>query len=1056
MKITRLYQTALLALAAIGCGMTSAHGQATYSAGTGQLLMGFRATTGNGSTENYEVSLGPVSTFEGYTSVTNIPLSGVAADLAVNYGAGWHSRTDLLWSVAADIGTSAVSGDPPETLFATKAEATNGTTATPWNARGSSIQTNAGSVIDSAGTGFNLGTAATNASTIAKMMVTSANNAWSDYQPGGGQSSGISFGTWNPTIEGTPSQYLDLFKMVVPTPPAVVQAGTFLGRLILNSDGSLTFVPGAIAGQSTVQFDSATYTASQSAGTLNVNVTRTGDTTVAATVNISTADGTGSNPAIANTDYTAITNQAVNFTAGQTTVAVPVTLLNPSNPNTRTFTVSLSGGGTGVTIGAQGTATCSITHAIPSVVSLAQAVYTTNEGTASINIGLTRTGGADAVSVTLTPSTIVADGDTAVSGTDYTATPVTVQFTSGSNSATGTIPLGGHVGAKDLQFHVTATSSGSNPTIGATSVAAVRLLLADTVSPTLTLTAPTLATIPETAGGTVTVSGTATDDKGIIDHVSIVINGGTPVIVSNAVSGFPFSGSIAAVGGLNTLKVQAFDAAGNASPVVTKTFTYVKKRALNVVVAPNSMAGSVTGVKAGAVYQVGSPLGLTAVAKTGFIFDHWTANNLAAPATDYASLATVVFTDAMAGTYGSIPTFTATFIANPFTAAVAGAYSGLVIADGTTTPPSTPSNATNGLVTLTLTTTGTFTGTLKIDGFSLPYSGFFDNTGTARFGSAFATTLLVPRGTAPAYVLDLALNLGTSQVTGDLKQFYRATQLSNSKITLNRGYYSAANPVPGNFLVNRGLYNIAFLQPTSSTSLATVYFPQGDGYGTITVTNLGAMNLATTLADGTTKVTASGILCKPPGITPSTASTAALYSQLYTGLAGSLGGLVTLDDTQTNTDVAAADFFWFRPWQNNVQYYPWGWPEGLDVAMVGTKVAAASTTVSVVPGLPNAVPNATLTFTDGQLTSTLTKSVTITPTNAVTNYPITDKSFTLTVNKTTSTVSGTFQHTNGNSTTFGGAILQKGTNSGAFGFFQTFFTKIDGTGECGGVTLIHK
>ncbi len=1056
MTTTRLHHIVLLALAAISLGITSAKGQATVIA-PGEIIMGFRATGGTGQSANYEIDLGPASTFRDYTTVQNIPLTGVGADLSSLYSASWHSRTDVFWGAVAAVGGSDLNGDVAETLYATKPEVTNGTVATPWIAHGVSGQTSITSVINTAANGYGLASPATNASSIAKSMLITDPNNWSQFQPGGSSSGGISFQNWNPTIEGTPSRYLDLFEL----PPVSLQQGTFIGRMILNSDGSLTFLPASVVGHSTVQFGAATYSAAETAGVLNVTVTRTGDSTSSATVNLTTSDGaTGAaNNATAPDDYTTITNQAVTFNAGDTSVIVPVTIFNRAgDQGDRSFTVTLSGPGTGVTIGTQATATATITEAsLPSTVNLASTVYSTTQTATTVSIALKRSGGNDAVSVTLTPSNLT--GDNAPVGI-YSTTPQTVTFAAGSNDATGTITLTPDNSlTRQVQFHVTISSSVSNPTVVAPTSAVVRLLQPDSVAPVLTLDKTTLSltSIAETASHTVVLTGSAADAKGIIDHVSVVVNGAAPVnsdTLTPTASGATFTATITPVGGLNTIQFQAFDAKLNASTVVTKTFTYVEKRAISVTVSPNSTYGSVSGLKTGVVYQVGTTLTLTAkAASTSYIFDHWDGPGVTGlPAAQLAVLS-VPFTDAMAGAIGSIPTFTATFIQNPFSTSVTGNYNGLVVADGA----STASNSTNGLVTVALTSAGTFTGTLKIDGFSLAISGLFDTTPTvavARFGATRSTVLQVQRTTKPAYNLSLNLTLATKQITGTLDQVYRSALVSNSIVTADRAFYSTTNTVPSNYLVNKGQYNVVFPARATQTGLTKADYPQGDGFGSIAVTSAGAITLSGTLADGT-KVSASSFLRKPGAN-----ATAALYAQLYTGLAGSLGGTVTLDDTQANTDVAGTNFFWFRPWQNKVQYYPWGWPEGIQVDLAGTKLKVVTTgvnAVSAVPNLPGQQDNAVLTFTDGQLGSALTKDVTITPTNVVTNYPTTDSSVKLTVTGSTGLISGTFLHSNGTRPSFTGAILQKGTNDGAFGFFLTVSPKvIDGTGESGSVTLFHK
>ena len=171
--------------------------------------------------------------------------------------------------------------------------------------------------------------------------------------------------------------------------------------------------------------------------------------------------------------------------------------------------------------------------------------------------------------------------------------------------------------------------------------------------------------------------------------------------------------------------------------------------------------------------------------------------------------------------------------------------------------------------------------------------------------------------------------------------------------------------------------------------------------------------------------------------------------------AGSLGGLATLDDSQTDSDVSGTDFFWFRPYQN-VHYYPYGWPEGIEIDLVGTKFAVTPG-ASVVPLLPSGPPNATLVFSNGLLSpSPLSKDVQISTTNVVTNTPA-DTSFKLTITAAKGTISGDFTHTNGTKPKFSGIILQKGANREAFGFFLTVQPKpITGLGESGAVSLSHK
>src|SRR6185503_16321103 len=84
---------------------------------------------------------------------------------------------------------------------------------------------------------------------------------------------------------------------------------------------------------------------------------------------------------------------------------------------------------------------------------------------------------------------------------------------------------------------------------------------------------------------------------------------------------------------------------------------------------------------------------------------------------------------------------TAHFEKNPYPA-LAGTYNGLVHASPTQPAGGTlKSVSTEGYFTATIDTKGGFSGKLRVDGASLGVTGTFDETGTARFGTARTTTL---------------------------------------------------------------------------------------------------------------------------------------------------------------------------------------------------------------------------------------------------------------------------------------------------------------------------
>ena len=232
-------------------------------------------------------------------------------------------------------------------------------------------------------------------------------------------------------------------------------------------------------------------------------------------------------------------------------------------------------------------------------------------------------------------------------------------------------------------------------------------------------------------------------------------------------------------------------------------------------------------------------------------------------------------------------------------------------------------------------------------------------------------------------------------------------------------------------------------------------YPAGDGTGTIKITKAGIVTLTGSLPEGTA-VTASSTL--------SSLNRVPLFAQLYT-LKGFLSAEVQLDNTQADSDlkpVAGTEVLWLRPFILN-QYYPYGWPEVLDLGMLGAKYTATGSVLKKPGGgALNAADlvngNAQLSFSSGNLSETLQKLVSISTTNVVTEAPDpVDPTFSLTLTATTGAITGTFTHTDETVPTYQAIIFQKGPNAGAHGYFLTKSPiVIDYTGESGGVKLIGK
>ncbi len=792
--------------------------------------------------------------------------------------------------------------------------------------------------------------------------------------------------------------------------------------------------PGAVA------FTGATFTASVLDTSVQVTLERS-TSNGAVSVDVSATGGTLVN----GTGYTFTSPATVSFADGATTAS---TTINLSSTAAGTIVLGLSNPTNFARLGAQASATISVTGA-PGTLAFAASKYSFNEGAGTVNIPVVRTLGLQGqVSVKVT-----SHSGTAQSPSDFQAVDFIATLGEGVSSVDVPVTLfNTQAGETNETFTLNLTDATGGASIGAIATTTVRILEVDSKIPTVVFSTPAAnARILEAAGATVAITGTAADDKGL-DRVEYQLNGGawtSATLAPNATATTgSFTRNITLVPGVNTISVRSVDGIGNISNVITRTVTFVNVRALTVNIDPASPTGSGTlpapfpGVDNNR--EVGKTYTLAAKPAKSFVFDHWSGTGISGP---LAELPTLTFV------HSAGLVLTAKFVDNPFGTGVIGDFNGLVTATGAVLP----SQSSNGFINVKVTATGSFTGTLKIDGLSLPLAGAFNNSGVARFGATRSSTLVIPRPAKTSYVLALNLDLdktvtGTNKITGTLGEQERSTVKPLSVVSADRARYTATDKAPA---ASQGLYNIiipAQSQPVGSVLIASDY-PQGDGIGTITVSAAGVATLSGTLADGTA-VTATAPLSKD--------ATVPLFAQLYTAKGGSFGGEVKLDAGQASSDLAVTagtDFHWFRPYQSG-QYYPFGWLEGVTTGLIGAKYTApvnASAVPGLVPSADTTVANATLVISDGKLSAPITKDVNISAKDVVTKIPPSDPSYTLVITPKTGDVSGTFFHSDGTKPAFKAKIIQKGTNAGAYGFFLTTAPKVvNGTGEAGGVSLNHK
>jgi len=372
--------------------------------------------------------------------------------------------------------------------------------------------------------------------------------------------------------------------------------------------------------------------------------------------------------------------------------------------------------------------------------------------------------------------------------------------------------------------------------------------------------------------------------------------------------------------------------------------------------------------------------------------------------------------------------------------ALAGTYHALLRATGVA------DYDTAGIMVVTVTSTGAFTGKATVGDLSVAIGGVINNAGAARFKPALGTVLdLFDKTDFESYLGALSFQVAAPDgLTGTL-----STQANGGTVFANFvgkvAPYSSANTIAGSLLTQptKGIYTVALLAKAQTPAMDESSYPQGDGFATVTLSNSGNVTLSGYLADGS-KYTASGKLRVDESV--------ALFTQLYKKRGG-MGGELTFADLP-DTDVAGADFLWFRPALSRSRYYRAGWASGVRIDAIGAKYMKPASLDFGQGGANLSMGNASLTFSGGGLALPVSKAISIDPVNgAVKLIPATNTSYKFSLSSGSGQFSGTFTH-DSVTDSYRGILLDKGTNQGGFGYFLTTPPVIFGTsGQSGGVVL---
>lgn len=682
--------------------------------------------------------------------------------------------------------------------------------------------------------------------------------------------------------------------------------------------------------------------------------------------------------------------------------------------------------------------------------------------TANILLVVRRTGGSHGT-LNVTVAT-TSSGGTAKEGLDYTGVSQNLSFAPGEMEHTVSIPILADAVANEANETFKVTLTGTAGEIGPITTATLRIIdggdTANTKAPTIS-TPKQDARVGVNPAAMVTISGTATDNKGIVG-VELSLNGGpwqlAPLTSVNGTSA-NYSLAMLPVTGVNTVKARSFDTANptNISPE-SAVRRFVVTRPLRVS-ASGGDASITSGFSPVSFREAGKRYSVTATPKSGFLFQRWQVGTSGELATTGLTLAALelptlsfVFREGMQ--------LNAVIAPNPYSeAGVAGKFSGTITAsnlqpdrapsgtgpeDGTT-----PSFSTEGSITFTVQKNGSFSGKIHIDGLSPAISGTFDASGTARFGSTRAVSLSVPRSGKPSLILSLQMDVVapySGQITGFLSEsgslLMRAVSVVNASL--------CTTSVADDDLLatgrKAGKYTVALpFQPLAQQpagTLATTY-PQGHGIGNLTLNPSGSISFSGILADGTSFST-SGTL--------TSLNEYHHFISLYSKK-GYLLGHIQFDSGGSDSDLLGT-VQWLRPILDN-QHYSSGWPQGVQLGVKGCLYKATSGS-SILPGLSAADVdgNATIEFSNGSLPSLLSRRLNVQTNDKIQKIAPTDAGLTLTVDRSNGRLSGSFTHADGTKPKYKAIILQKGGAPRYFGHFKTVTPPVkDYTGQSGAVEL---
>jgi len=504
-----------------------------------------------------------------------------------------------------------------------------------------------------------------------------------------------------------------------------------------------------------------------------------------------------------------------------------------------------------------------------------------------------------------------------------------------------------------------------------TSVQFFSLGSGDTTKPTVAITSPTSG--QKVSNAAFTLKGTAHDNTQVQAVWCQVGGVWTQATTANGWANWTLPVTLSA--GTNSFAACAVDTSGNWSAVTQKvSMVYVVTDTLRV---SASALCTMSPNYSNAVLQIGKSYTTTVTPAKGYILSNWVCTAQGS--------CVVCTTPKLTFTMQSNLVLRANIVPNPFLA-VKGSYNGLW-----EELPRAQSNS--GLLTLTLATDGTYSGTVKQGTNKYAFAGQFDLGGVAY--------QVVSRPKTNPWVLGMGLHFADQQVRGWLSNAVSGGGVA--EFVTDRAVWDAhTNPATA----YAGKYTATLPGGGSHSGAMSL----GDGYLTLAVDTGGNVTYSGSLADGT----AVG----PFSVPVSAAGNVPIYVPLYV-TKGSLWGWLSFESGQPSAGLSGA-LSWIKHEQAGA-CYPAGLTNGMTIEGARYTPPANATTRAV------AITNGMLVFEGGSLAQPLTNLFTLSSGNKITDVTLANKlSASLTV--ANGVFSGSVREPGQTkSCSFSGVLLQDGT-----------------------------